>query len=78
MMRYMPMTTKTRWCTTATALIKRRGWAVCFPRGRGCAKPEMLIDKRLSLFGQYIQTKGVYKCPTDKSTQRSVAGRCLG
>ena len=28
----------------------------------------MLIDKRLSLFGQYIKTKGIYRCPSDKST----------
>ena len=28
----------------------------------------MLIDKRLSLFGQYIKTTGIYRCPSDKST----------
>ena len=39
-------------------------------RPEDALKPEMLIDKRLSLFGQYIQTKGVYKCPTDKSTHK--------
>ena len=37
-------------------------------RPQDAGKPEMLIDKRLSLFGQYIQTKGVYRCPADKST----------
>ena len=46
-------------------------------RPEDALKPEMLIDKRLSLFGQYIQTKGVYKCP-HRARTRSVAGRCLG
>ena len=36
-------------------------------RPQDAGKPEMSIDKRLSLFGQYIQTKGVYRCPADKS-----------
>jgi len=37
-------------------------------RPQDAGKPEMLIDKKFSLFGQYIQTKGVYRCPSDTST----------
>ncbi len=37
-------------------------------RPEDAGKPEMLIDKRLSLFGQYIKTKGIYRCPSDKTT----------
>ena len=37
-------------------------------RPEDAGKPEMLIDKRLSLFGQYIKTAGIYRCPSDKST----------
>ena len=37
-------------------------------RPEDAGKPEMLIDKRLSLFGQYIKTTGIYRCPSDKST----------
>tara|TARA_B100001109_G_C18799273_1_gene444082 strand:- start:248 stop:1072 length:825 start_codon:yes stop_codon:yes gene_type:complete len=48
----------------------RKTWVggVFSSRPQDAGKPEMLIDKRLSLFGQYIQTKGVYRCPSDKST----------
>ena len=37
-------------------------------RPQDAGKPEMLINKKFSLFGQYIQTKGVYRCPSDTST----------
>jgi len=37
-------------------------------RPEDAGKPEMLIDKRLSLFGQYIKTVGIYRCPSDKTT----------
>ncbi|HJO09690.1 MAG TPA: type II secretion system protein [Verrucomicrobiota bacterium] len=37
-------------------------------RPEDALKPEMLIDKNLSLFGQYIKTTGIYRCPSDKST----------
>ena len=37
-------------------------------RPEDAGKPEMLIDKRLSLFGQYIKSTGIYRCPSDKST----------
>ena len=37
-------------------------------RPQDAGKPEMLIDKRLSLFGQYIKTVGIYRCPSDKTT----------
>ena len=50
--------------------LVRKTWVggVFSSRPQDAGKPEMLIDKRLSLFGQYIQTKGVYRCPSDKST----------
>jgi prepilin-type N-terminal cleavage/methylation domain-containing protein len=37
-------------------------------RPEDAGRPEMLIDKRLSLFGQYIKTTGIYRCPSDKTT----------
>ena len=37
-------------------------------RPEDALNPEMLIDKKLSLFGQYIKTTGIYRCPADKST----------
>ena len=37
-------------------------------RPEDALKPEMLIDKKLSLFGQYIKTTGIYRCPSDTST----------
>ncbi len=37
-------------------------------RPEDAGKPEMLIDKNLSLFGQYIKTAGIYRCPSDKTT----------
>ncbi|SVC27009.1 uncharacterized protein METZ01_LOCUS279863 [marine metagenome] len=37
-------------------------------RPEDAGKPEMLIDKNLSLFGQYIKTTGIYRCPSDKTT----------
>ncbi|HIL72800.1 MAG TPA: prepilin-type N-terminal cleavage/methylation domain-containing protein [Verrucomicrobia bacterium] len=48
----------------------RKTWVggVFSGRPQDAGKPELLIDKKLSLFGQYIQTKGVYRCPSDKST----------
>ncbi len=37
-------------------------------RPEDAGKPEMLINKNLSLFGQYIKTTGIYRCPSDKTT----------
>ena len=37
-------------------------------RPEDAGKPEMRIDKRLALFGQYIKSTGIYRCPSDKST----------
>ena len=47
-------------------------------RPEDALKPEMLIDKRLSLFGQYIQAKGVYKCPPTRARKRLAARKCRG